>query len=1199
MSLKSRTMLFPAKRAAGLTLAAVLLLGVLPRCARAQEAGATGPVRITADSVRREKRGVERDRTLAEDQRRQALELYDKALASLAREAALRNEVKRFERQRQNALRQVKALQAELDRPVPEPGIKLPGSATGEEIERALAQEQAELEARRQALRDLEKLSESQAARRIEIARQIGALFQQIEEIGDQLRSVAEAEATMQWKQAQRAELQARRQAVEQQIASLRAEQAALDAEAELTPLRRARAQRRVAESERRVELLEERSSEARRAERERSLERVRAECREALQEVPLLREVADETERLAAMLWGPEGVVMQVEKVTRQLTDTRKYNSQVQKIAQVTRRKFETVRLRGVATQWWPKIPADIPKPGSLRRDIRRHETLIPDVQHELIVLEEQRIEAGDIERQVAERVRRIQEIDTSMGKAELERRVRRLLTTRRELLDELIKRYTRYSEQLVELETAERNLLEDINALDNYILERVYWVRSVPGSIIPRPRDMAGAIGWLVSGGWGAVLAASFRGVGENPWPVASIAAFLLVLVVLLRPRCRGVLEESARQVADSATDSFRATLAAFGATVGLAALLPGVLLLLAAFLSPADAVELGRSISAALIYTAAIAGAFQLVFELMRPGGLAEAHFGWNSGMTAAVRRELRWLRAVFLPLIFVAIALGAEGRRFHARPELQAFNNSLGRVAFVLAMLAAGRFVYRVFRPGGEAMRASFPAGPAPGWGRVRNVWLPLLSVLTLVPAGLAAAGYYVTGFLLSYLLLCTLWWTLAFVLAGELLVRWRSLKHQSLAAQQAAERGGEGTASTVAGPDERAKIGEADAQVRRLFRSGLVLAWLLGLVMIWSEAVPPLQILKRVQVWPSVQLVETAETGAAETGVAGGQTAGETAAPVSPATQPAKAAGESTQATAASGMPSRLMLSDLMLALLVTIATLITAKNIPGLLEFTVLRRMRIEPGARTATSTLVRYFITIVGLSAAAALLGLTWQKIQWLAAALTFGLGFGLQEIFANFVSGLIILLDRPIRVGDVVTVGEVGGWVSKISIRATTITKWDRSELIVPNKEFITGKLVNWTLSNSLTRVELKVGVAYGTDVELVKRVLLEVAHAHPAVLADPAPYVVLMEFGDSAINFELRVYLNYSYGRLIIRDELHRAIVKAFAEHGIEIAFPQLDVHLRPDGPAELAQQGEKHPLPPAPPPGLRDEEDNDSN
>lgn len=255
-------------------------------------------------------------------------------------------------------------------------------------------------------------------------------------------------------------------------------------------------------------------------------------------------------------------------------------------------------------------------------------------------------------------------------------------------------------------------------------------------------------------------------------------------------------------------------------------------------------------------------------------------------------------------------------------------------------------------------------------------------------------------------------------------------------------------------------------------------------------------------------------------------------------------------------------------------------TIVTAKNIPGLLEYTLLMWMPIDSGARYAISTLVRYVITIIGLSVAAGMLGLSWQSIQWMAAALTFGLAFGLQEIFANFVSGLIILLERTIRVGDPVTIENLSGRVTRIQMRSTTIMLWDGSEMIVPNKEFITGKLVNWTLSDPRTRVDIPVGVAYGSDVEKVKELLLKVAREHPAVLADPEPQALFLEFGDSALKFELRVFIFFDYGRPTAQDELHTAIDKLFREHGVVIAFPQVDVHVQPAATKEAgASSGEE--------------------
>jgi potassium efflux system protein len=185
---------------------------------------------------------------------------------------------------------------------------------------------------------------------------------------------------------------------------------------------------------------------------------------------------------------------------------------------------------------------------------------------------------------------------------------------------------------------------------------------------------------------------------------------------------------------------------------------------------------------------------------------------------------------------------------------------------------------------------------------------------------------------------------------------------------------------------------------------------------------------------------------------------------------------------------------------------------------------------------------------------------------VQWLVAAVTFGLGFGLQEIFANFISGLIVLFERPMRVGDVVTVGEVSGVVSRIRMRATTITDWDRKELIVPNKEFITGRLVNWTLSDRVLRIVFRVGVAYGSDTRLVQRLLLKAADEHPSVLTDPPPQALFVAFGDSTLSFELRVYVPGLEVYGAVQHELNSAIDSLFRVAGIEIAFPQRDVHVR---------------------------------
>lgn len=190
------------------------------------------------------------------------------------------------------------------------------------------------------------------------------------------------------------------------------------------------------------------------------------------------------------------------------------------------------------------------------------------------------------------------------------------------------------------------------------------------------------------------------------------------------------------------------------------------------------------------------------------------------------------------------------------------------------------------------------------------------------------------------------------------------------------------------------------------------------------------------------------------------------------------------------------------------------------RNLPGLLEVLVLSRLNMRRGASYAITTILNYIIIAVGAMTVFGSLGVSWDKLQWLAAALSVGLGFGLQEIFGNFVSGLIILFERPVRIGDTVTIGSFSGTVSKIRIRATTITDFDRKEVIIPNKAFVTERLINWSLTDTTTRLVIRLGVAYGSDLEKVRKVLLKAATEHPRVMHEPMPEVFFTAFGASTL-------------------------------------------------------------------------------
>lgn len=226
-------------------------------------------------------------------------------------------------------------------------------------------------------------------------------------------------------------------------------------------------------------------------------------------------------------------------------------------------------------------------------------------------------------------------------------------------------------------------------------------------------------------------------------------------------------------------------------------------------------------------------------------------------------------------------------------------------------------------------------------------------------------------------------------------------------------------------------------------------------------------------------------------------------------------------------------------------------------------------------GTRYVTLALLRYAILLFGYGAALLTMHFSFSSLGWALAAISFGIGFGMQEIVANFVSGLILLLERPVRVGDIVSVGDTGGVVEQITVRSTVVTNWEQQQIIVPNKNFITQNVTNWTRQNQVVRRKIVVGVAYGSDVELVLRILREVATAHPAVQKEPPPRVLFMGFGESSLDFEVWIYANYDVG-LAVRSELTTEIDRRFREAGVTIPFPQRDLHIkegpggRPPGP-----------------------------
>jgi potassium efflux system protein len=406
---------------------------------------------------------------------------------------------------------------------------------------------------------------------------------------------------------------------------------------------------------------------------------------------------------------------------------------------------------------------------------------------------------------------------------------------------------------------------------------------------------------------------------------------------------------------------------------------------------------------------------------------------------------------------------------------------------------------------------------------------------------------ALLGYLYGTIIFSFAILLSLCFVSGALIVQQLLLRWLYVNHRRLALKTALEKRAETQQKAMEQEDpgkisiaeefgeiaeepelDLASIGQDSRVLLNVFI--LILA-LWGLWEIWSNVMPAFSVLDNIILWNNTLIVDGEEKFLPVT------------------------------------------LGDFTFALLITFILIIVIQKLPALLEIILLQRLDISQGLRFTIKTLINYSLILVGILWVSNLIGISWAKIQWLVAALSLGIGFGLQEIIANFICGIIILFERPIRIGDVVTIGDTDGVVTRIQIRATTIRNWDRKELLVPNKEFITGRLLNWSLTDRVTRIKFPIGIAYGSDVDLAMKLVEEAAKEHSNVLDEPAPYVSFEEFGDNSLLLFLRCFIEYNDNRVQTITDLHKVIDQKFRDADISISFPQRDIHLDTSTPLEI--------------------------
>lgn len=756
-------------------------------------------------------------------------------------------------------------------------------------------------------------------------------------------------------------------------------------------------------------------------------------------------------------------------------------------------------------------------------KRQIKSRLKEISNTQLDLMKYEKERAELSDIDQYVANLP-----INPPVSQAE-EKAIRadavNYLQNRRNMLDTITAYYSQYTSNLANLDAKENSLVNIVKQYQNFINKNILWVKSNTKPSIKDFHAILSSIQWLIlPKNWTQVVIALWTDIKLVPFAYIAII-FTFILAYILHQKTHASIIDLSIKVLDINTDSFIHTLKVFILTIILAANWPIIILFLYWRLSiDTSGSEFIQALSGGLKDLALGVFIFELLCHMAMPSGLLQNHFRVKSELLDYVRKHMHWFFVLIIPLTFIFRILQIE------QQNNDLFNNILGLVIFIAILSAVAVFLLKLLRPS-SLLVDTYLKRNRDGWiDRLRYVWYPLCLILPFSFSIIAMMGYFYAAWHLYEKLMYTMGLVFCIFVFKAMLTRWlivirkklsiieRQKRDEAAALQEAIETSDSiGIETQNVSPQSQNKpdktIFEISQQTNRLINAAVFIITLIGLWYVWQDVIPALGTFGEIQL-----------------------------------------------------KQINITLGSLLIAIFITVMTVIVARNVPGLLEIVVLRKIPIDAGARFAITTVSRYIIVIVGLVLAFSKIGIGWSKVQWLVAAMTVGLGFGLQEIFANFISGLIILFEQPVRVDDVVTVGDVTGTVSKIKIRATTIRKWDQTELIVPNKEFITGRLTNWTLSDKILRKDFTVGIAYGSDIKKAEKLLYEIAEANPYVLDNPKPNVIFTNFGSSSLDFELRVYISGMDNFISIWHDINCAIDAAFRKANIEIAFPQQDIHIR---------------------------------
>ncbi|MGP1930738.1 MAG: miniconductance mechanosensitive channel MscM [Arsenophonus sp. ET-YP4-MAG3] len=698
-------------------------------------------------------------------------------------------------------------------------------------------------------------------------------------------------------------------------------------------------------------------------------------------------------------------------------------------------------------------------------------------------------------------------------------------LIKTRRELLSSIISSYGTEILELTKLNVEVTQLIDTLTEIKDATHRYMFWIADTDPINLNYPIIILKDLTQLLSLDTLSQLSSAIKIIftTQDSLLYLLVAITIVIFSISTHQHYNNFLLRASTRIGKVTQDRFILTLQTVFWSILIALPLPILWSAIGYGLQNVWQFQMATAIGFGVRATTPVLWIFMISATFALPNGLFISHFGWSEENVKKAMRYYQLSIFVIVPLMMTLITFEYYNNR--------EFATSLGRLCFLLLCISLSLITRNLKRVGVPLYLNRHGSGE----NTINNILWLLLIIAPIFSAVAALLGYLSTSQeLLARLETSVAIWFFLLIIY-HIIRRWMSIQRRKIAFERAKQRRANILAQRAKDEDDITSSinssGEGIVDIEEstidldtistqslgLVRSILTMIALVSLILIWSELHSAFSFLENIQLWNVTTAINGVDT------------------------------------------IQFITLSSLFITILIIIITAQLIRNFPALLELALLQHLDLTPGTGYAIITLTKYIIALIGSLIGFSMLGIEWSKLQWLIAAMGVGLGFGLQEIFANIISGLMILFEKPIRIGDTVTIRDLTGSITKINTRATTLTDWDRKEIIVPNKAFITEQFINWSLSDTITRIVLTIPAPAEIDSTKISQILLNSAKKTLMILTNPTPEVYLVNLEQGIQIFELRIYVAEMGHRMPARHEVHQNILVSFTKHGIKLPFP----------------------------------------